>query len=134
VSELVVDTSIWVEFFRGTPLPDLERALADGLVVLAPIVAAELASAPLAARERAKLVDMLRDLPLHETPFTHWIAVGELRAKLARGGLTVSTPDAHVAQCAIDREGLVWSHDRVFEKMAAARVVRRFSAATRPEQ
>jgi predicted nucleic acid-binding protein len=132
VSELVVDTSVWVEFFRGTPLLELERALADGLVVLAPVVVAELLSAPISARERAKLADMLRDLPLHDTPFTHWVAVGELRAKLSRSGLTVSTPDAHVAQSALDRGGLVWSNDGVFAKMAAAGAVRCFTPAARP--
>ncbi len=132
VSELVVDTSVWVAFFRGTPLPDLERALEEGLVVIAPVVVSELLSAPLSPRERARLADMLRDLPLHSTPFEHWLAVGELRARLARGGLTVSTPDAHVAQCAVDRAGLVWSFDKVFAKMAAARAVRCFTAPARP--
>jgi predicted nucleic acid-binding protein len=127
VSVLVVDTSVWVDFFRGASLPALEAALDDGLVVLAPIVAAELLSAPISARERAKLADMLRDLPLHATPFDHWLAVGELRARLARAGLTVSTPDAHVAQCAVDCRGVVWSYDRVFTRMSVAGAVRCFA-------
>ena len=124
VNELVVDTSVWVEFFRGMPLPVLETALEQGMVVLAPIVVAELLSAPISPRERTKLADMLADLPLHDTPFDHWRAVGELRARLARRGLTVSTPDAHVAQCAIDRAASVWSRDQVFERIAATGEIR----------
>jgi predicted nucleic acid-binding protein len=33
-------------------------------------------------------------------------------------GLSVSTPDAHVAQCAIDTGGVLLTEDRVFEKIA----------------
>jgi predicted nucleic acid-binding protein len=127
VNELVVDTSVWVEFFRGVPLPALEAALEQGMVVLAPVVVAELLSAPISARERTKLADMLGDLPLHDTPFAHWRSVGELRARLARRGTTISTPDAHVAQCAIDRAAVVWSRDRVFERVAAAGELRTFA-------
>src|SRR5687767_1785498 len=120
VPVLVVDTSIWVDFFRGVSLPDLERALRDGMVLLAPVVAAELLSAPLAKKRRTALASFLMDLPLHPTPFSHWRSVGELRARLARGALSVSTPDAHVVQCAIDVGGRVWSRDRIFERIAEA--------------
>ena len=126
MSAIVVDTSVWVEFFRGRPLPRLERALGEGEVFLAPLVAAELASAPLGAPARQSLDGLLRDLPLIETPLDHWLRVGALRAAAARTGLTVSTPDAHVAQAAIDLGGAIWSNDAVFERLAARRLVTRF--------
>lgn len=127
VSALVVDTSVWVSFFRGQTLPRLEQALSDGDVVLAPIVAAELGSAPLPAPERRKLDDFLRDLPLAPTPLDHWLRVGALRAAAARKGLTVSTPDAHVAQVALDLSGAVWSEDQVFGRLAAKSLIRVFT-------
>jgi predicted nucleic acid-binding protein len=126
VSALVVDTTVWVDFFRGSSLPQLEQALHDGDVVLPPIVAAELMSAPLAAKERKQLEAFLRDLPLHPTPLDHWFRVGGLRAAAARKGLTVSSPDAHVAQVALDLNGAVWSDDEVFGLLAAKSLVRRF--------
>jgi tRNA(fMet)-specific endonuclease VapC len=128
VSALVVDTSIWIDFFRGVPLVALEDALRVGVVVLAPIVAAELLSATLNVRERRKLAAFLRDLPLHETPLAHWESVGALRAGLAKRGLAVSTPDAHVGQCAIDAGALLWSKDGVFRRMAALSPLRLFGA------
>jgi predicted nucleic acid-binding protein len=128
VSALVVDTSVWVEFFRGRNLPRLEQALQDGDVVLPPIVAAELTSAPLGKAERGRLEAFLRDLPLHPTPFDHWLQVGLLRATAARKGLTLSSPDAHIAQVALDLDGLVWSEDIVFAQLAAQALVRRFTA------
>jgi predicted nucleic acid-binding protein len=46
------------------------------------------------------------------------VRVGELRLRLRSGGLSVSTPDAHVAQCALDREALLLSNDRIFGRIA----------------
>ncbi len=53
-----------------------------------------------------------------DTPFAHWVAVGELRSTLSTRGIALSTPDAHVAQCALDRDALLLSHDAVFGRIA----------------
>lgn len=115
---LVVDTSIWIDFFGGETVPLLEDALALGSVVLAPIVVAELVSGARKDADREALVDLLGNLELHETPRAHWICVGELRGRLARKGVAISTPDAHVAQCALDRDAPLLSRDRVFARIA----------------
>jgi predicted nucleic acid-binding protein len=127
VSALAVDTSVWIDFLRGEALPDLEDALERGFVLLPPLVCAELLSSRLPARKRAQLSSMLEDLPLHPTPLAHWARVGELRATLLHAGLSVSTPDAHVAQCAIDCEGLLWSRDKIFGSIAKHTALRLFS-------
>ena len=82
------------------------------------IVAAELLSGRLDATDRAELQDMLSDLPAVGTDPEHWFRVGKLRAELRARGLSVSTPDAHVAQCAIDTGGVLLTEDRVFAKIA----------------
>jgi predicted nucleic acid-binding protein len=128
VSALAVDTSVWIDFFRGQPLPRLERALEQGLVILSPLVCAELLSSPLPSRKRLQLVSMLRDLPLHPTPFDHWAEVGALRARLLRAGVSVSTPDGHIAQCALDCGGLLWSRDRIFTRIAQHSTLQLFDA------
>jgi predicted nucleic acid-binding protein len=127
VSAVVVDTSIWIDFFRGAPLEPLEDLLQDGRVLLAPVVMAELLSAPLSTSERRKLSDFLAELPLHPTPRAHWEGVGALRGRLGRRGLSVSTPDAHVAVCAIECGGAVWSADAIFMKMASICSLRTFA-------
>ncbi len=127
MSALFVDTSVWVEFFRGVPLPALEESLHDGLVVLAPVVAAELLSAPLSRVERRSLTAFLEDLPIHPTPLDHWLSVGALRAQLSKKGLSVSTPDAHVAECALEAGALLWSNDAIFRKVAKETPLRLFS-------
>ncbi len=118
MSGLVVDTSVWIDFFAGAPVPALEEGLAHGIVVLPPIVVAELVSGARRPRDRAAIADLLGELPLHETPRVHWVHVGELRRNLQDHGVTVSTPDAHVAQCALDRDALLLSRDAVFGRIA----------------
>jgi predicted nucleic acid-binding protein len=53
-----------------------------------------------------------------EDPREHCIRVGELRRHCREQGLSVSTPDAHVAQCALDADALLLARDRVFSEIA----------------
>jgi predicted nucleic acid-binding protein len=118
VSAIVADTSEWIEYLAGRPAPLLDHALAAGLVVIPPIVVAELLSGVRHATDRAPLEDLLRDLEMPALPFDHWARVGALRASLRARGLNVSTPDAHVAQCALDRDAPLLTRDAVFTKIA----------------
>ena len=117
-SELIVDASSWIDFFHGLDLPPLEAALERGTVVLPPVVVSELVSGARTPRDLALLTELLIDLPVHPTPLEHWIRVGELRKFLRDRRLSVSTPDAHVAQCALDRGAWLLSGDRVFPSIA----------------
>ena len=118
VSGLVVDTSVWIDFFAGRPASALEEGLAQGAVVVPPVVVAELVSGARREKERAAIADLIRDLPVHVTPVEHWVRVGELRRRLADKGIAVSTPDAHVAQCALDRNAVLLTRDEVFKQIA----------------
>ena len=124
MSGVVVDTSVWIDFFAGRPAPSLEEALAHGLIVLPPLVVAELISGANRSSDRSAIADLLQELPLHETPLDHWIRVGELRRSLKARGLSVSTPDAHVAQCALDRGALLLSRDAIFNRIARLSALR----------
>jgi predicted nucleic acid-binding protein len=118
VNGVVADTSVWVEFLRGGHEPTLEEALAQRAVVLPPIVVAELISGASRARDRAAVGDLIGELPVHDTPLTHWIRVGTLRRDLRRRGISVSTPDAHVAQCALERNATLLTLDTIFLRIA----------------
>jgi len=118
VSAVVADTSVWIEFLAGRPTPELEAALSRGAVILPPVVVAELVSGARKAADRAAIVELVAYLPVHDTPVDHWVRVGELRRKLLDRGVTVSTPDAHVAQCALDRDAVLLTRDRIFTGVA----------------
>jgi predicted nucleic acid-binding protein len=124
VSAIVADTSEWIEYFAGRPAPLLDHGLAAGLVVVPPIVVAELLSGVRSAADRAPLEDLLRDLAMSDTGFDHWARVGALRASLLARGISVSTPDAHVAQCALDQDAVLLTRDAVFGKIAGVTALR----------
>ncbi|HET7710911.1 MAG TPA: PIN domain-containing protein [Thermoanaerobaculia bacterium] len=115
---VVVDSSAWIDFFHRGDADDVEQALAHGAVVIPPIVVAELISGATTAHQQQMIGELLQDAPVHPTPLEHWIAVGELRRTLARKGVTVTIPDAHVAQCALDRDAVLITRDAVFAKIA----------------
>jgi len=118
VSGVVVDSSVWIDFLAGRPAGRLEEALEQGSVILPPIVVAELVSGAERARDRRALTGLLEDLSLHETPLAHWVQVGDLRRLLGSKGIAVSTPDAHVAQCALDRDAILLTGDAIFKQIA----------------
>ena len=60
MSGVVVDTSVWIDFLAGVPVPELEDALTRGIVVLAPVVVAELISGARRPRDRAAIADFLQ--------------------------------------------------------------------------
>ena len=119
MSALVVDTSSWVSYFAGRGSDLVDEALAEGRVLLPPVVAAELLSGTLQPREQARLEDFLAHLELCPSDLSHWLRVGRLRAGLRRAGLSVSTPDAHVAQCTLDCHGSLLTEDLIFGKIAS---------------
>ncbi len=118
MSALVVDTSSWVTYLAGTTPSVIDDALAEGRVYLPPIVVAELLSGKMTARQRGQLESFLLDLPLCDQSFEHWVRVGSLRATLFSKGLSISTPDAHIAQCAVDLNADLLSEDQIFFKVS----------------
>ncbi|MBI4613028.1 MAG: PIN domain-containing protein [Planctomycetes bacterium] len=118
MSGLVVDTSSWISYLAGGGSGRIEEALEDGRVHLPPVVAAELMSSRLTARERRDLERLLSALAPCAGGLDHWFRVGALRAALSARGLRVSTPDAHVAQCALDLDAELLTEDGIFERIA----------------
>lgn len=118
MNALVVDTSSWVPYLAGREDGRIEAALGAGALHLPPVVAAELLSGRLERRRRAALESLLADLPVCPASLDHWFRVGRLRAALAARALSVSTPDAHVAQCALDLDAELLTEDAVFARIA----------------
>jgi predicted nucleic acid-binding protein len=67
---------------------------------------------------RGDLEEFLLTLPLCPADVAHWFRVGRLRNSLAARGLSISTPDAHVAQCALDLGAELLSADTIFRLVA----------------
>ncbi len=115
---IVVDTSVWIDYFNGDSFPTVDNALKEGAVLLSPVVLAELLSAKLNTSARKQFLSFLEELKFIECGFSHWVRVGELRYLFARKGITISTPDAHIAQVCIDEGCSLISRDKIFLQMS----------------
>lgn len=126
MSALVIDTSSWISYFAGHSESEtlIEESLSEGQVYLPLLVVAELLSGRMSRKDRARLEELLVALPTIGRDLAHWFRVGGLRAMMASKGLSVSTPDAHVAQCALDLDATLLTKDTIFAKIAAHRPLR----------
>lgn len=116
---MIVDTSSWVHYFNsGNGHELIEAALDAGRVRVTPLIAAELLSGSMSGPRRSELEEFIADLPLVPSPLEHWFRVGHLRSMLRTKGYTVSTPDAHIAQAALDTGDALLSSDAIFKKIA----------------
>ena len=115
---VIVDSSALIAYLRGEPIPLVDAASKDGTIVVPPLVVAELVTGGETPAERVAIGELLQESPLHPTPLAHWIAVGELRRTLRPAGLSVTIPDAHIAQCALDHDGVLLTRDAIFRRMA----------------
>ena len=127
---VVVDTSVLLDFLSGIPSQSLRQAVLQGHAMLPPMVVSEAVSGEMTPEERFALGEVLQDVPVHPTPLGHWIDVGLLRRQLRRKGLTVTLPDAHVAQCALDLDAVLLTRDAIFAEIARHTTLRLTSAAS----
>ena len=127
--DVIVDSSVWIDFLGGERIPAIANAMTSSALVLSPLVIAELLSGQLTPSQKTIVGELLQDFFLHDTPLAHWIAVGDLRRMLAAHGINTSIPDAHVAQCAIDRDATLLTRDEIFTRIAKHTSLRLESAA-----
>jgi predicted nucleic acid-binding protein len=118
VAGVVPDTSVLLEYFERRPIEMLEEAFDDGTLTVPPLVVAEVISGDLTPAQRIAFGELLQDAPLHVTSLRHWMDVGHLRRQLRRKGVTVTLPDAHVAQCALELDALLLTRDAIFTQIA----------------
>lgn len=127
---VVADTAEWIEHLLGRPAPMFEQCLEARAIVVPLVTVTELTSGARTREEFMVIEDLLEDLPHHEPTFHHFARAGELRRLMREKGVTISPPDALVAQCALDRDAPLLTRDAVFWKIAAHTKLRIASALT----
>ena len=125
---VIADTSEWIEFLAMRPAPVFEQCLETGSLVVSAVVVTELTSGARSREEQFVIEDLLAGVVMHECSFHHAARAGELRRTLRAKGVTVSSLDAHVAQCAIDRDASLLTRDAIFWKIAEHTKLRLASA------
>jgi predicted nucleic acid-binding protein len=121
---ILVDTSAWIDFFRGRePLAGaVDRALElDEAAICGPIVT-ELRRGLRSARDRRDVLALLSGCHSLEQPAALWEEAGDLGFALARKGATVKTVDLLIAAHAIAHGVALLAGDRDFERIRRAGV------------
>lgn len=119
---ILIDTSAWIDFFRGTePTATTvqEAVLADTAAICGP-VETELRRGLRPGPERSRVLGYLSACRHLTQPTDLWRAAGELGYALQRQGLTVPSLDLLIAVHAISHHVPVLTLDRDFNRMANA--------------
>ena len=119
---ILVDTSAWVEFFRGKgSLADqVDDALATNEAALCGPIITELRRGLRSPSERRKVIPLLDGCHELEQPAELWAEAGELGYVLARKGVTVKTLDLLIATYALSHGVALLASDSDFDSMRRA--------------
>ena len=118
---VLVDTSIWVAYLRGTASPlarrTLDKLLDEHDVALAPMIRLELlrGAAPQEAEDLIRLLGGLHELPFERR---HWLQADRFIMELRAKGLTLSIPDLLIATSAVEYDVALYHRDAAFGAIA----------------
>ncbi len=114
---VLVDTSIWIEYFRsGNSSEKLDFLIDENLIVINDLILAELVPS-LRVRNQQKLVKLLNNINKLWLSI-HWGQIIEFQFKCLKNGLNrISIPDLIIAQNAKQNQCEIYSLDNHFELM-----------------
>ena len=116
---IAADTSSLIAHLSGDTGEDvdiLHQTLADHLLVLPPVVLAELLSDP---KLPVAVAEYLQALPILEIRDGYWKRAGLLRAKVLSRGRKARLADTLIAQSCLDHDMPIVVRDRDFRTFAA---------------
>lgn len=121
---ILVDTSAWIEFFRGRdPLASaVDGHLAENEVALCGPVLTELGRGLRSRREREGVLELLEGCHLLAQPQNLWAEAGELGTLLGKRGATVKSMDLLIATYALAHSVPILTRDADFTAIRRAGV------------
>ena len=100
---------------KGSDVDFLDKLFERRVVILAPVVVAELLSDPALPSAAEKLI---KSLPCLVVSDGYWARAGKLRAELARRGYAARLADTLIAQSCLDHQVPLLTRDRGFQRFA----------------
>ena len=121
MSDVLVDTSVWLDFFRvrDSPYGDaLDRLLQEERVCTARLIKAEILPGARTPRHFRELKEYFDAIPLVEDPISLWDDVTDAQFRLKRRGINgMSIPDLIIAVVAMAADKAVMTKDHDFRLM-----------------
>lgn len=111
---VLVDTSVWVDYFRGTGgLRVMDRLIEENLVVTNDLILAELIP-PLKVRGERRLIALLREIATYPVSI-NWDDLIALQVTCLRNGVNgIGLPDLIIAQNAMQHQLRLLTQDKQF--------------------
>ncbi len=115
--EVLVDTSIWIDYFKaGDNSKDLDYLIDENLIVTNDIILAELIPY-LRIKRQTKVIKLLHEINRISLSI-HWEELIEYQVKCLKGGANgVGIPDLIIAQNAKQNNCKVYSLDKHFRRL-----------------
>ncbi len=119
--KVLVDTSVWIEFFRGGNDPvsaSLKQLLVRNSTAVSGIVVTELYRGAKGERELRFLMKFLEAVDYIKTDEEVYNKAGSMGYNLSKQGIHIGTVDLIIAQTALEHRMSLYSLDRHFERIA----------------
>jgi len=123
VDRVLVDTSVWVDYFRGASPPiseQLDRLLSDAEVCVPKIVLAELLQGAKSDREASVIEDFLEAFTIIDQGPETWIKAGRLSRRLRSRGASIHLIDCYIAMIAEQSNCALFTLDDHFQEIQKA--------------
>lgn len=124
---VVVDTAVWVDFFRGRNEPvraALRELIRGRQAVLTGIVLAEVLQGIRTHQEADSVRSEFASLHYYETARDTWSRAGSLSGELRQKGLTIPLTDLIIAVLAMEYDAEVFTTDPHFAKVPGLKLYR----------
>ena len=121
---ILIDTSAWIDFFRGRdPLARIvDDALSANDAAVCGPVETELRRGLLNERERQRVLPLLSGCHWLTTPEELWTEAGDLGFRLRRHGISPKTLDLLIATYALNHSAALLTSDKDFLSIQKAGV------------
>lgn len=119
--KILIDTSVWIEYFRGKNsnlVKQCNYLMEEGLLVLCAPVKAEILSGVTTENRFKRLKFLLDVFQCFDLPFDAWDKCAELRFKLARKGIQAELVDLLIAYTSLFNNLSLCTFDNDFRRIA----------------
>ena len=117
---ILVDTCIWVDFFKDSDaaLGDrLENLISEDRVLLSDVIRSELLVGARDKKELEELRSVLDGLKIAKIDSEIFIKAGELGFLMRREGFTLPLTDLIITAQAIHQKSKIWTYDKHFSTL-----------------
>lgn len=116
---VIVDTSVFIEFFKGSSeiAKEVLNLLQRTRVLTTGIILAELLQGIKNPKEEERLTELLTGIKMLEIDNSLWVKAGKLSSSLRRRGINIPLTDIAIAVLAIEKDITLFTLDNHFTKI-----------------